>query len=134
MAGRKVAEHPAASGMAPTVTGSTLGRLSPERRARALMQCFNARSNARAALRPRSSKTINPALHGGLIAIRHVHHPDHYQSVERRVVSVWMLVKIGPDAGDRVRKVASLDVFERSPFAPSEMLVPRQCASIVFPT
>ena len=25
-----------------------------------------------------SSKTFDPALHGGLIAVRHVHHPDHY--------------------------------------------------------
>jgi hypothetical protein len=55
------------------------------------------------------------------------------KSIERRVVSVWMLFKIGPDAGDRVRKVASLDVFERSPFAPSEMLVPMRfhCVSHV---
>jgi hypothetical protein len=36
-------------------------------------------------------------------------------------------------AGDRVRKVASVNVFERSSFAPSEMLVPRQCVPIVFP-
>jgi hypothetical protein len=25
-----------------------------------------------------SSKTFDPALHGGLIAVRHVHHPDDY--------------------------------------------------------
>jgi hypothetical protein len=31
-----------------------------------------------AASQPLSSKTFGPALHGGLIAVRHVHHPDHY--------------------------------------------------------
>jgi hypothetical protein len=30
------------------------------------------------ASQPLSSKTFDPALHGGLIAVRHVHHPDHY--------------------------------------------------------
>jgi hypothetical protein len=31
-----------------------------------------------AASQPLSSKTFDPALHGGAIAVRHVHHPDHY--------------------------------------------------------
>jgi hypothetical protein len=84
-----------------------------------LFAVVNAASNPQAALRPLSSKAFNPALHGGLIAVRHVHHPDHYQSVERRVVSIRMRLEIGRHAGDRVRKVASLDVFERSSFAPS---------------
>jgi hypothetical protein len=99
-----------------------------------LFAVVNAASNPQAALRPLSSKAFNPALHGDLIAVRNVHHPDHYQSIERRVVSVWMLFEIGPHAGDRVRKVACVNVSERSSFAPSEMLVPRQCVPIVFPT
>ena len=33
--------------------------------------------NGLAASQPLSSKTFDPALHGGLIAVHHVHHPDH---------------------------------------------------------
>jgi hypothetical protein len=44
-----------------------------------------------------------------------------------------MRFEIGRHAGHRVRKVARVNVFERSSFAPSEMLVPRQCVPIVFP-
>src|SRR6516225_3798867 len=73
--------------------------------------------------RPLSSKPFNPALDGGLIAVGHVHHPDHYQSIERRIVSIRMLLKLGTHASDRVRKVACLDVFKRSSFAPNEMFV-----------
>ena len=36
------------------------------------------RRHGLAVLSPLSSKTFDPALHGGLIAVRHVHHPDHY--------------------------------------------------------
>jgi hypothetical protein len=35
------------------------------------------------ASQPLSSKTFDPALHGGLIAVRHVHHPDHYHASMR---------------------------------------------------
>jgi len=43
-----------------------------------------------------------------------------------------MRFEIGRHAGDRVREVAGADVLERPSFAPSEMLVPRQCVPIVF--
>jgi hypothetical protein len=36
------------------------------------------RRHGLAASQPLSSKTFDPALHGGLIVVRHVHHPDHY--------------------------------------------------------
>jgi len=82
------------------------------------------------ASRPLSSKTLDPALDGGLIAVRRVHHPDHYQSVERRVVSIRMRLEIGGHAGDRVRQVAGVEVFKRSFSTPVEMLVARQCVSL----
>jgi hypothetical protein len=41
-----------------------------------------------------------------------------------------MRLEIGRHAGDRVRKVARVNVFERSSFAPSEMLVPYQCVPL----
>jgi hypothetical protein len=36
------------------------------------------RRHGLSASQPLSSKKLDPALHGGLIAVRHVHHPDHY--------------------------------------------------------
>ena len=86
--------------------------------------------NLRPYFRSLSSKAFNPALHGGLIAVRHVHHPDPYQSAERWVVSIRMLFEIGTHAGDCVRKVAGVDVFERPSFAPSEMLVTRHSHAV----
>ena len=61
------------------------------------------------------------------IAVGHVYHPDHCWSVERRVVSIRMRLEIGRHAHDRLPKVVCAEVFERRSFAPSEMLIPRQC-------
>jgi hypothetical protein len=74
-------------------------------------------------------ETFDPALHGGLVAVRRVHHADRCQSVERWVVSIRMRTEIGRHVGDRVRKVAGVEVFKRSFSTPVEMLVPRQWLS-----
>ena len=50
-------------------------------------------------------------------------------SIVRRVVSVGMGLEIGGHAGDRVREVAGVEVFERSFSTPVEILVTRQCVS-----
>ena len=50
-------------------------------------------------------------------------------SIVRWVVSVGMGLEIGGHAGDRVREVAGVEVFERSFSTPVEILVTRQCVS-----
>ena len=50
-------------------------------------------------------------------------------SIVRRVVSVGMGLEIGGHAGDRVREVAGVEVFERSFSTPVEILVTCQCVS-----
>jgi hypothetical protein len=50
-------------------------------------------------------------------------------SIVRRVVSVGMGLEIGGHAGDRVREVAGVEVFERSFSTPVEILVTRKCVS-----
>jgi hypothetical protein len=82
------------------------------------------------ATQPLSSKTFDPALQAALSpSVTYI-----IPIIEHRVVSIRMCLEIGRHAGDRVRKVAGVDVFERPFFAPSEMLVTRQCVPIMFST